>query len=132
MAGALWYLYEPVTHDSKAFADGTGWIAQVTPERLLYLVSYPDFEPADGAPGEAEIELYTNSSVYVEFEQQGALAAIAPGGSLDVDGALEVAARSGRHDGGSGQRGPRVVRRRGARRVGREIARRFRLRGAVS
>ena len=82
-AGALWYLYEPVTHDSKAFADGTGWIAQVTPDRLLYLVSYPDFEPADGAPGEAEIELYTNSSgVYVEFEQQGALAAIAPGASM--------------------------------------------------
>jgi hypothetical protein len=83
MAGALWYLSQPVTHDSKAFADGTGWIAQVTPDRLLYLVSYPDFEPADGAPGEAEIELYTNSSdVYVEFEQQGALAAIAPGASL--------------------------------------------------
>ena len=82
-AGALWYPYEPVTHDSKAFADGTGWIAQVTPDRLLYLVSYPDFEPADGAPGEAEIELYTNSSgVYVEFEQQGALAAIAPGASM--------------------------------------------------
>jgi hypothetical protein len=82
-AGALWYLSEPVTHDSKAFADGTGWIAQVTPDRLLYLVSYPDSEPADGAPGEAEIELYTNSSdVYVEFEQQGALATIAPGTSL--------------------------------------------------
>ena len=74
---------EPVTHDSKAFADGTGWIAQVTPERLLYLVSYPDFEPAAAAPGEAEIELYTNSSdVYVEFEQQGALAVIAPGESM--------------------------------------------------
>jgi len=83
MAGALWYLSEPVTHDSKAFADGTGWIAQVTPDRLLYLLSYPDFEPADAAPGEAEIELYTNSSdVYVEFEQQGPLAAVAPGGSM--------------------------------------------------
>jgi hypothetical protein len=83
MAGALWYDSQPVTHDSKAFADGTGWIAQVTPDRLLYLLSYPDFEPAAGAPGEAEIELYTNSSdVYVEFEQQGALATIAPGASM--------------------------------------------------
>ena len=74
----LWYLYEPVTHNSKAFADGTGWIAQVTPDRLLYLMAYPDIQPADAAPGEAEIELYTNSSgVYVEIEQQGALAAVA-------------------------------------------------------
>ena len=81
MAGALWYASGPVTHDSKAFADGTGWLAQVTPERLLYLVSYPDFQPADAAPGEAEIELFTNGS-YVEVEQQGALAAIPPGGGL--------------------------------------------------
>ena len=63
MAGALWYASGPVTHDSKAFADGTGWLAQVTPERLLYLVSYPDIQPTDAAPGEAEIELFTNGSV---------------------------------------------------------------------
>ena len=44
-------------------------------------MAYPDIQPADAAPGEAEIELYTNSS-YVEVEQQGALAAIAPGGEL--------------------------------------------------
>lgn len=85
--GDLWYQSAPVTHDSKAFADGTGWIAQVTPvtadapDRLLYLVSYPDIQPADAAPGEAEIELFTNSG-YVEVETQGALTAIAPGGSL--------------------------------------------------
>jgi hypothetical protein len=81
MAGALWYASGPVTHDSKAFADGTGWLAQVTPERMLYLVSYPDIQPADAAPGEAEIELFTNGS-YVEVEQQGALAAIPAGGGL--------------------------------------------------
>ena len=70
MAGALWYASGPVTHDSKAFADGTGWLAQVTPERLLYLVSYPDIQPADAAPGEAEIELFTNGS-YVEVGAAG-------------------------------------------------------------
>jgi hypothetical protein len=100
MAGALWYASGPVTHDSKAFADGTGWLAQVTPERLLYLVSYPDFQPADAAPGEAEIELFTNGS-YVEVEQQGALAAIPSGGALSwtvrwklrrVPGGMTVAA----------------------------------------
>ena len=81
MGGNLWYESGPVTHDSKAFADGTGWIAQVTPDPLLFLVAYPDIQPTDAAPGEAEIELFTNTS-YVEVEQQGALAAIAPGGQL--------------------------------------------------
>jgi hypothetical protein len=81
MAGDFWYVSGVVSHDSKAFADGTGWIAQVTPDRLLYLVAYPDTQPVDTAPGEAEIELYTNSS-YVEVEQQGALATIAPGTDL--------------------------------------------------
>jgi hypothetical protein len=99
-AGALWCASGPVTHDSKAFADGTGWLAQVTPERLLYLVSYPDFQPADAAPGEAEIELFTNGS-YVEVEQQGALGAIPSGGALSwtvrwklrrVPGGMTVAA----------------------------------------
>ena len=128
MAGALWYLYEPVTHDSKAFADGTGWIAQVTPDRLLYLVSYPDFEPADGAPGEAEIELYTNSSgVYVEFEQQGALAAIAPGASMTWTVRWKLRRLPAGTTVAPGNAEPRVVRRRRARRVGRAIAWRFRL-----
>jgi len=81
MGGNLWYQSAPVTHDSKAFADGTGWIAQVTPDRLLFLVEYPDIDPAEAAPGEGEIELYTNSS-YVEMEQQGGLTLIAPGDEL--------------------------------------------------
>jgi hypothetical protein len=81
MGGVLWYASGPVTHDSKAFSDSIGWLAQVTPERLLYLVSYPDTPSASAAPGEAEIELFTNGS-YVELEQQGAGMAIPPGGSL--------------------------------------------------
>jgi hypothetical protein len=80
-AGDLWYQSAPVRHDSKAFADGTGWLAQATPQRLLYLASFPDIQPADAAPGEAEIEIFTNSS-YVEMEAQGALTAIAPGAAL--------------------------------------------------
>src|SRR5436190_10470372 len=75
IGGQLGYQSGRGTHDSKAFADGTGWIAQVSPDRLLYLVAYPDIQPADAATGGAEIELYTNSS-YVEVEQQGRLAAI--------------------------------------------------------
>jgi hypothetical protein len=81
MGGDLWYQSAPVTHDSKAFADGTGWLAQVTPDRLLYLVSHGDIGPSDAAPGEAEVEIYTNSS-YVELEAQGRFESIAPGGSM--------------------------------------------------
>ncbi len=79
--GALWYEFGPVTHNSKALADSTGWLAHVTPDRLLYLQSYPDIEPADAAPGEAELEIFTNSD-YVELEPQGMLTTVAPGGTL--------------------------------------------------
>ena len=82
MGGDLWYASAPVTHDSKAFADSTGWLAQVTPDPLLYLIAYPDIQPADAAPGEAELELYTNSS-YVELEAQGAVQTLAPGSAMD-------------------------------------------------
>jgi hypothetical protein len=80
-AGDLWYASAPVTHDSKALADGTGWLAHVTPERLLALVSYPDIQPGDAASGEAEIEVFTNGD-YVEIEAQGALTVLAPGEAL--------------------------------------------------
>jgi hypothetical protein len=80
-AGDLWYAQAPVHHDSKVFADGTGWLGQVSPDRLLWLMSFPDIQPADAATGESEIEVYTNSA-YVELEAQGALTTIAPQGAL--------------------------------------------------
>jgi hypothetical protein len=80
-ASDLWYASGPVNHDSKAFADSTGWLGHVTPDRLLCLQSFPDIQPADAAPGEAEIEVFTNGD-YVEIEDQGALATIAPGEAL--------------------------------------------------
>jgi hypothetical protein len=80
-AGDSWYAFAPVGHDSKAFADGTGWLAQVTPDRLLYLVSYPDIQPAQAASGEAEIEVFTGGD-YVEIEAQGALTMVGPGEAL--------------------------------------------------
>jgi len=81
MGGLLWYESGPVAHDSKAFADGTGWIAHVTPERLLFHLTYQDFQAADAAPGEAEIEVYTNGS-YVEVEAQGPLIRLEPGNMI--------------------------------------------------
>jgi hypothetical protein len=82
-SGDLWYDFAPVTGNSKGDADGEGWVAHVTPDRLLYLLAFPDIQPSEAAPGEAEVELYTGpESDYVEIETQGALTAVAPGATL--------------------------------------------------
>jgi hypothetical protein len=80
-ASDRWYASAPVMHNSKAFADGTGWLAHATPSRLLYLTSFGDTQPADAAPGEAEIEIFTNRD-YVEIEGQGQYMAVPPGESV--------------------------------------------------
>jgi hypothetical protein len=80
-AGDLWYASAPVNHNSKAFADGAGWLAHVTPSRLLYLASFADIAPADAAPGEAEIEVFAGID-YIEIEAQGAFTLLAPGETL--------------------------------------------------
>ena len=75
--------FVPVTSNSKGLADGSGWIAHLTGEGLMYLLAYPDIQPSEAAPGEAEIELFTGQgSGYVEMETQGALTSVAPGGTL--------------------------------------------------
>ena len=79
--GNSWYDFAPVVHNSKAFADAGGWLAHATPSGLLDLVSHPDIQPAEAAPGEAEVEVFANRD-YVEIETQGALAPLAPGESL--------------------------------------------------
>ena len=81
--GNLWYEFIPVSSNSKGLADGSGWIAHLTREGLLYLLAYPDIQPSEAAPGEAEVELYTGQGAgYVEMETQGALTSVAPGGTL--------------------------------------------------
>ena len=80
-ADTQWYDFAPVGHNSKALADGTGWLAHATEDRLLYILAYPDIQPSEAAPGEAEVELFTGGA-YVEIEPQGALASIAPGATL--------------------------------------------------
>ena len=81
--GALWYESSAVATDSKALADGSGWIAHVTDGGLLYLLAYPDIQPSEAAPGEAEVEVFTGPSAdYQEMEPQGAYTAVPPGGTL--------------------------------------------------
>jgi hypothetical protein len=70
----------PASADQKAFADGReGWIAHVA-GNLLLVKSFAGIAAAQAAPGEAEIELYTDAGrSYVEVENQGAYIALAPG-----------------------------------------------------
>jgi hypothetical protein len=83
--GVAWLPSEtrPASVDQKAFADGReGWIAHVAGD-LLLVKSFPGITAAQAAPGEAEIELYTDSGrTYVEVENQGACEELAPGASL--------------------------------------------------
>jgi hypothetical protein len=58
--------------DSKLFQDGSeGWLAYVLGE-VAFIKVFDDLEPAAAAPGEAEIEVFTNGLYdYAEIEQQG-------------------------------------------------------------
>jgi hypothetical protein len=80
--GIVWFLHDPATmkRSGKAFGDASeGWLAQVD-GRLLFLKLFPDVPKERQAPGEAEIEIYVHETGrFVEMEQQGAYAELAPG-----------------------------------------------------
>ena len=79
-AGHTWCDPAKTTGEGKLFADGAGgFLAYVVGDRLL-LKQFQDQPPSAMAPNEAEIELYVNPDhSYLEVEQQGAYASIAPG-----------------------------------------------------
>jgi hypothetical protein len=73
----IWFNYDPrrITDHQKVFAHGSeGWIAHIdVPRRLLLVKTFPEIDPGDQAPGEAQIEVYADPEhTYVEVEQQGA------------------------------------------------------------
>jgi len=80
--GAAWFAYDAasIPQEQKVFADGAeGWIAHVE-DNVLLVKSFGDTTPSQAAPGESEIELYADGAhTYVEVENQGAYASIAPG-----------------------------------------------------
>jgi hypothetical protein len=78
--GHTWCTPAQTEGEGKLFADGAGgYLAYVVGDRLL-LKLFQDTAAGAAAPGEAEIELYVNPDhTYVEVEQQGAYASIAPG-----------------------------------------------------
>jgi hypothetical protein len=78
--GHTWCDPSKTEGEGKLFADGAGgYLAYLVGDRLL-LKQFQDQPASEVAPGEAEIELYVNPGHdYVEVENQGALARIAPG-----------------------------------------------------
>jgi len=80
--GVAWFAYDAaaVVNDQKVFADGhEGWIAYAG-GNLLLVKAFGDIGAAQAAPGEAEIELYTDAGhSYIEVENQGAYVSVAPG-----------------------------------------------------
>jgi hypothetical protein len=71
--------------DQKLFADGgaKGYVAHLAGDRL-FVKAWLDVPGAARAPGEGEIEIYAAAAgTYVELENQGSYASIAPGGRAD-------------------------------------------------
>jgi hypothetical protein len=83
--GITWLEYDPdkVTAHEKLLADGAGgYIAHAT-DGVLLIKAFQDTELSQAAPGEGEIEIYLDGKKrYIEVEQQGAYASLAPGQTL--------------------------------------------------
>ncbi len=82
-AGHTWCQPAETEGEGKLFADAAaGYLAYVTGDSVL-IKEFEDLPMSAAAPGEAEVELYVNADhSYVEVENQGAYASIAPGGTV--------------------------------------------------
>jgi hypothetical protein len=78
--GHTWCDPSQTEGEGKLFADGAGgYLAYLLGDRLL-VKQFQDQPASAAAPNEAEIELYVNPDhSYIEVENQGAFASIAPG-----------------------------------------------------
>lgn len=80
-AGARWFEHTSGLGKTKLISDGQGWIAHLAGDVLL-VKAFADVHADDAAPGEGEIEIYSEDS-YVEVENQGAYVEIPPGAHHD-------------------------------------------------
>ncbi|HVR61086.1 MAG TPA: DUF4380 domain-containing protein [Polyangia bacterium] len=82
--GITWFTYDAaaINADVKLYADGAeGWLAHAD-KGLLFIKKFGDVPAAAIAPNEGDVEMYTNKlHTYIEMEDQGAYASIAPGAS---------------------------------------------------
>lgn len=87
-AGCVWFQHSgQAPPHGKLFADGRGWLAHLTPERVLLVKAFDEPPPERVAPNEAEIEIYASpqpspAQAYVELENQGEFQEIAARSSI--------------------------------------------------
>jgi hypothetical protein len=83
--GVTWFAYDAaaIRADSKLYGDGAeGWLAHVA-QGLVFIKRFGDVPANMQAPGEGDVELYTNlAHTYIELENQGAYAMLAPQASI--------------------------------------------------
>lgn len=84
--GYIWYDQDNTSATNSAnkfFCDGKGWLAHVNSSRQIFIKVFADIAKAKAAPGEAEIEIYTNpDNSYTELENQGAYVEIPSNDSI--------------------------------------------------
>lgn len=84
----LWYYpdYENMENSQKYYGYGKdGYLAWAT-GNLLFVKSFPDINPAQPAPGQAEIEIFAHSEYpYIELENHGPYRLLNPGETLDYE-----------------------------------------------
>jgi hypothetical protein len=79
-AGHTWCAPAQTDGEGKLFADGSGGYLAYASAGGILIKQFADVLPSAVAPNEAEVELYVNAEhSYVEVENQGAYASIAPG-----------------------------------------------------
>lgn len=78
-----WFDINHVDKQRKINSDGKGWLSYVN-NGLKLTKRFPDLDPSQPAPDEAEIQIYVHQGkAYVELEAQGAYEVLKPGESVD-------------------------------------------------
>jgi len=85
--GLAWYAFDAtmLAVGRKHFgATRRGWLAHVTPSRLLFVKQFERVVAAQCAAGHAPVEIWgQDGGIYVELENHGACVSLAPGDCLD-------------------------------------------------
>lgn len=81
--GICWYDFDAalLAQGRKLFSGAKeGWLAHVGPERMLFVKTFLDTQPADYAPEQGEVEIWGNDGGnYVELENHGQYRELPPG-----------------------------------------------------
>lgn len=80
LSGFVWYDQDKTKGGvgDKFFCDGKGWLAHIIDGDMLFVKKFEDVAVGKAAPGEAEVEAYTNpDKSYTELENQGTYTTIA-------------------------------------------------------